>query len=73
MKKLLRTIGLKVCSLGWHSRPFEKEPRAEGVTPEEYRFSTPRYTCLRCGVVGRLDVHGNLDPDAGGGATRAAW
>ena len=73
MKNLLRKIGLSVCSLGWHRRPFEKEPRPEGVTPEEYQFRSPRYQCRRCGAVGRLDVHGNLDTDAGARDARAAW
>jgi hypothetical protein len=63
MKELSRKIGRFVCSLGWHRRPFEKEPCSDGVSPEAYRFSS-RYYCRRCGLVGRLDVHGNLDPDA---------
>jgi hypothetical protein len=73
MKNLARRIGLLVCSLGWHQRPFEKEPRPEGVTPEAYQFATPRYTCRRCGVVGRLDVHGNLDPDGAGSSAGVAF
>jgi hypothetical protein len=72
MKKLSRKIGLYLCSLGWHRRPFEEEPHPEGVTLEDYRFHS-RYHCRRCGLAGRLDVHGNLDPDGGGRATRAAW
>ena len=72
MKKLWHKIGLYICSLGWHQRPFEKEPRPEGVSPEEYQFRS-RYFCRRCGAVGRLDVHGNLDPDGIGGSTKVAW
>ena len=72
MKELLRKIGLYICSLGWHQRPFEKEPRPEGVTPEEYQFWS-RYYCRRCGAIGRLDVHGNLDTDRVGRDARAAW
>jgi hypothetical protein len=60
-----RRIGLFACSLGWHRRPFEEVPRPDGVTPEAHRFRS-RYYCRRCGLVGRLDVHGNLDP---GGAS----
>jgi hypothetical protein len=71
MKELSRKIGLYVCQLGWHQRPFEKEPRPEGVTPEDYLFYS-RHFCRRCGAVGRLDTHGNLDTDAVGGAARAA-
>ena len=41
------------------------------VTPEAYQFHS-RYYCRRCGVVGRLDAHGNLDPD-GAGAAKVAW
>jgi hypothetical protein len=67
-----RRIGLFACSLGWHRRPFEEAPRPNGVTPEECRFS-PRYYCRRCGLVGRLDVHGNLDPDQRSGAIKAVW
>ena len=72
MKDLLRKIGLSVCSLGWHQRPFQKEPRPEGVTPEEYQFRS-RYSCRRCGTVGRLDVHGNLDSDTASGSAKVAW
>jgi len=72
MKTLWRKIGLFVCSLGWHRRPFEKVPLPEGVTPEQYQFR-PRYFCRRCGLVGRLDAHGNIDPDGARGATGAAW
>ncbi len=72
MKKLSHRIGLYVCSLGWHARPFDKEPRPEGVTPEAYQFYS-RFFCRRCGAAGRLDVHGNLDPDQGGGGTKVAW
>jgi hypothetical protein len=28
---------------------------------------------MRCGLVGRLDAHGNIDPDGARGATGAAW
>jgi hypothetical protein len=73
MKELSRKIGRFVCSLGWHRRPFEKEPRPEGMTPEAYQFHHSRYYCTRCGVAGRLDAHGNLDPDGAGVAARAAW
>ena len=62
MKELSRKIGLYVCQLGWHPRPFEKEPRPEGVTPEDYLFYS-RHSCRRCGAVGRLDTHGNLDTE----------
>jgi hypothetical protein len=73
MKELSRKIGRFVCALGWHRRPFEKEPRPEGMTPEAYQFHHSRYYCTRCGVAGRLDAHGNLDPDGAGVAARAAW
>jgi hypothetical protein len=62
-----RRIALLACSLGWHRRPFEREPLPDGFAPEKYRFSSRCY-CRRCGLVGRLDVHGNLDPDGGGAA-----
>ena len=67
--KLTRRIDLFACSLGWHRRPFEEEPRPAGFTPEAYRASIPRHACRRCGVVGRLDAYGNLDP---GGPGRSA-
>jgi hypothetical protein len=69
MKSPLRWIGLFACSLGWHPRPFEQEPCPEGLTPEAYQFRA-RHRCRRCGLVGRLDVHGNLDPE---GAARRDW
>jgi hypothetical protein len=55
-------IGLGLCRLGWHRQPFQKEPRPRGLTPEEYRFRE-MYRCARCGLVGRIDGHGNLDPE----------
>jgi hypothetical protein len=72
MTELARTIGRFVCSLGWHRRPFEEEPRPAGVTLEAYRASIPRYACRRCGVVGRLDAYGNLDPGGPGQSAQPA-
>jgi hypothetical protein len=54
-------VGLRVCAMGWHRRPYQKEPRPPDLSHEEYRFN-PSYRCTRCGVVGHLDGHGNLDP-----------
>jgi hypothetical protein len=54
MKTLWRKIGLFICSLDWHRRPFEKEPRPRGVTPEQHQFHS-RYYCTRCGLVGQGD------------------
>jgi hypothetical protein len=51
-----RRIGLFLCWLGWHRRPYS-------------RFAA-RHHCRRCGLVGWLDLHGNLDPDAVGGPPR---
>jgi hypothetical protein len=73
MTELSRKIGRFVCSLGWHPRPFEMEPRPAGVTLAAYRASIPRHACRRCGAVGRLDAYGNLDPDRAGGAAKVAW
>ena len=50
----LRRLGLFLCWLGCHRRPYS-------------RFAA-RHHCRRCGLVGWLDVHGNLDPDLVGGS-----
>jgi hypothetical protein len=60
---LSRRIALFICSLGWHRRPFEQEPPRDNRGAEAHRFRSRAY-CRRCGLVGRLDTHGNLDPDA---------
>jgi hypothetical protein len=60
--KLTRRIGLFACSLGWHRGPFGKEPRRAGARPGDPRWHG-RYYCRRCGLVGRLDVHGVWDPE----------
>jgi len=62
LDSLAAKIGLRLCGLGWHQRPFERESPPPGVTEEVYRYS-PRHRCRRCGLVGRVDVHGNLDPE----------
>ena len=51
-----RRLGLFCCWLGWHRRPY-------------CRFAA-RHHCRRCGLVGWLDLHGKLDPDAVGGPPR---
>lgn len=61
VQSLLHRIGLELCALGWHPTPFQKEPKPRGVTPEQYKFHE-QYRCRRCGLVGRIDGYGNLDP-----------
>jgi hypothetical protein len=61
LQSILHRLGLFLCALGWHRRPYAREPKPPGLTVEEYVFH-PLYRCLRCGLVGRLDGHGNLAP-----------
>jgi hypothetical protein len=54
-------VGERVCAMGWHREPYVKQPRPRGMTPEQYEIHE-RYGCSRCGLVGRLDNRGNLEP-----------
>ena len=58
--KLSRRLSLFLCSYGWHPRPFGVAPHPRGSRPSAV---ARRHHCRRCGLTGRLDVHGNLDPD----------
>jgi hypothetical protein len=58
---VLDRVGPRACAMGWHRQPYAKEPRPKGMTPEQYEIHE-RYRCLRCGLIGRIDSHGNLEP-----------
>lgn len=58
---LAERLGRLSCALGWHKRPFELEPAPPGCHDTGYLFYRLE-RCTRCGMVGRLDPHGNLTP-----------
>jgi hypothetical protein len=61
LRSLLEWVGLNLCALGRHRKPYQKESKPQGFMLEEYRFHE-RYRCMRRGLIGRIDSRCNLDP-----------